>query len=105
MRKATVSIALGLLVTGCASNPGVAPLGPDSYVVSRQAATAFSGLGSLRAKALREADEFCKKQGRALRVVHTKDSEPPYIFGNYPRTEVEFMCLRPDDPELTRHTP
>ena len=32
-----------LLLMGCASNSGVAPMGPDTYMVTRQAATGFSG--------------------------------------------------------------
>src|SRR3982074_3284125 len=32
-----------LAVAGCAANSGVAPLGGDAFVVTRQAATGFSG--------------------------------------------------------------
>ncbi|MGH8226982.1 MAG: hypothetical protein ACREU3_03590 [Steroidobacteraceae bacterium] len=83
-----------LLLAGCASNPGIAPIGPNAYLVSRQAATGFSGLGSLKVSALREAAAYCARQGRAMQVIHTKDSKPPYIFGNYPRTEITFSCLK-----------
>lgn len=105
MGKSAALAAIAVALTGCASNPGVAPLGPDTYSVTRQAATGFSGLGSLKVKALRQADTFCKKQGRVLRVLQTNESQPPYVLGNFPRAEVEFMCLAPGDSELTRPKP
>lgn len=86
MRLSLVT-ALAIPLMGCASNPGVAPIGPDTYSVTRQAATGFTGLGNLRVKALREANDFCAKDGKVMQVVHTKDSQPPYVLGNFPRTE------------------
>lgn len=94
---ATVAaVALG----GCASNSGVVSLGADRFMVSRQAATGFSGLGTLKADALREAEQHCARIGKAVYVLNTRESEPPYVLGNFPRAEVEFMCLDPDDERL-----
>lgn len=90
------------LTAGCASSSGVVPIGPDTYMVSRQAATGFSGMGTLKADAFKEADTFCKSEGKVLQVVRTQDAQPPFIFGNFPKTEVEFMCLTKGDPELGR---
>lgn len=89
-------------VAGCASNSGVVPIGPDTYMVSRQAATGFSGLGDLKAEAFREASQYCGERRRSLQVVRTAESAPPYILGNFPRAEVQFMCLEANDPELVR---
>lgn len=94
-----------LLVAGCASNSGVVPLGPDTFMVSRQAATGFSGLGHLKADAMREAESYCARDGKKLRVVSTNESRPPYILANFPRAEVQFMCLAAGDVELTRPKP
>ena len=44
-----------LLVSACASNSGVVGMGNDTYFVSRQAATGFAGMGTLKAEALQEA--------------------------------------------------
>ena len=90
--KPFVWSALGLL-TACASNPGVAPTGPDTFMVSRQAATGFSGLGSLKADALREAERYCADRKKVMQMVNETESKPPYILGNYPRVEVEFKCV------------
>lgn len=48
--------AVLLVLSGCASNSGVVGTGPDTFMVSRQAATGFSGLGTLKADAIREAE-------------------------------------------------
>ena len=78
------------------------PIGPDTFMVSRQAATGLSGLGNLKADALQEANEYCASQKRHIRVVNTTESSPPYLLGNYPRVEIQFMCLDENDPEFTR---
>ena len=93
---------LALLLAGCASHSGVVPIGPDTYMVSRQAATGFSGSGTLKAEAFREANEFCLSQQKKLQVVSTTEAQPPYILANFPKAEVQFMCLDANDPELSR---
>ena len=82
-----------LLLTGCAANPGVAPMGPDTYIVTRQAATGFSGAGDLKVEALREANQHCMSLGKEMHVVSATESKPPYLLGKYPRAEVQFKCL------------
>jgi hypothetical protein len=82
-----------LLLVGCAVNSGVVSTGPDTFIVSRQAATGFTGLGDLKAQALREANQFCAGKGKSMEVISTDESKPPYIFGNFPRVEVQFRCI------------
>lgn len=89
-----------VLLGACASNSGVVSLGADRFMVSRQAATGFSGLGTLKTDALREAEQHCSRNGKAVDVLKTTESKPPYVLGNFPRAEVEFMCLDPGDPKL-----
>ena len=96
-----LSVAFLLVaLAGCAVNTGIVPYGPNSYVVARQAATGFSGSGDLKAEALREADQHCKAQKKAVKVIAVKEAQPPFIFGNFPKAEVQFACLEPDDPEF-----
>ena len=94
--------ALTILLAGCASNSGVVPIGSDTYMVSRQAATGFSGSGTLKAEAFREANEFCLSQKKKMQVVSTAEAQPPYILANFPKAEIQFMCLDANDPELSR---
>ena len=86
-------LALVILVSGCASNSGIIPMGGDMYMVSRQAATGFSGMGTLKAEAMKEAYEQCQKSGKVVKVIETIDAKPPYIFGNFPKTEIQFKCI------------
>lgn len=86
-------IVAALILAGCASNSGVVQMGPNSYFVSRQAATGLSGLGSLKAEAMAEAGQHCTAQGKTVDITDENDTKPPYIFGRYPRTEIRFRCI------------
>jgi hypothetical protein len=85
------------LVIGCAVNTGIVSTGRNTYMVARQAATGFSGSGNLMAEALREADGYCSTQKRTLKVISSKEARPPFIFGNFPKAEVHFSCIDPND--------
>jgi hypothetical protein len=87
-------VMLGMFaLAGCASNSGVVAMGPDTYFVSKQAATGFSGMGTLKAEAMGEAGQFCIGKGKTAEVMTQKDAEPPFILGNYPKTEITFRCV------------
>jgi len=100
-RGALLLVPLFFLV-GCASNSGVVPIGKDTYMVTRQAASGFSGSGNLKADAFREANEYCASLNKSFQVVSTHEAQPPYVLGNFPKAEVQFMCLDAKDAELTR---
>ena len=102
MKKIIYLWMLVVVMGGCALNSGVVPMGQDTFMVSRQAATGFSGSGRLKSKALREANQFCESQGKSLQVIHISEARPPYILTNFPKAEVHFMCLDANDPELKR---
>ena len=92
-------------VGGCASNSGVVTIGADTYMVSRQAATGFSGLGTLKADAMKEANDYCATLNKTLKVISAEEAEPPFILGNFPKAEVQFTCesVNIDGPEDTQH--
>jgi hypothetical protein len=100
--KSTTILLFAVILTGCASNSGIIPIGKDTFMVSRQAATGFSGSGTLKAEAFQEASAYCAGQGKALQVVSTQEAQPPFLLGNYPKAEVQFMCLTDGDAELAR---
>tara|TARA_R110001592_G_scaffold363231_2_gene681935 strand:+ start:1587 stop:1865 length:279 start_codon:yes stop_codon:yes gene_type:complete len=83
-----------VFLVGCASNSGIVPMGNDTYMVSRQAASGFSGMGTLKADAMREAYAQCQQTGKRVEVIETIDAKPPYIFGNFPKTEIRFKCVK-----------
>ncbi len=87
-----IAISLLAVLAGCASNTGIVPMGQGSYMMAKQQATGFPGLGTMKAEILKEADAFCTGKGKSMRVVNVTETKPPYIFGNYPRSEVQFAC-------------
>ncbi len=49
-----------------------------------------------------EAQAHCTGQRREMYLVELVENKPPFVFGNFPRSEVRFMCLEPGDPRLAR---
>jgi hypothetical protein len=84
-----------ILIAGCAAQTGVVPTGQNRYLVAKQAATGFPGLGNLKAEALQEANQYCVGRGSDLLVTRSTETQPPYVLGNYPRAEIEFRCASP----------
>ncbi|MBQ5963174.1 hypothetical protein [Massilia sp. ZL223] len=89
--KKSILVCVAILA-GCASNSGVVAMGQDTYFVSRQSGNALAGMANLKAEAIGEASQFCGSKGKALQVTSQKDAEPPFILGNYPKTEIQFKC-------------
>lgn len=91
-KKFSITIC-SLLIVGCAANSGIVPMGNNTYMVSRQAATGFSGMGTLKAEAMKEAYQECQKTNKFVNVLETIDAKPPYILGNFPKIEIRFKCI------------
>jgi len=91
MRKIAVLLAT-VFIASCAVNSGVVTTGPDTFFVSRQAATGFTGLSGLRPEALKEGGEHCAKMGKQFIELGSRESQPPYLAGNFPRVEIQFRC-------------
>ena len=68
-------------------------MGSDTYMVSRQAASGFTGMGTLKAEAMKEAYQQCQKTGKSVEVLETIDAKPPCILGDFPKTEIRFKCV------------
>ncbi|VTU37109.1 hypothetical protein [Variovorax sp. PBL-E5] len=91
MRKLLL-IAL-LPLAGCATNSGVVPIGGDTFFITKQAASGFSGVGNLKPEALREAYTYCATTKQKMETISMTEAQPPYIFGNFPRVELQFKCV------------
>jgi hypothetical protein len=81
-----------LLFNGCAEHSDVYPSGSNTYSISNQASTGFSGLQDIRTEAYKEADHYCKNLKKTFEVIEELTTEPPYILGNYPRITLKFEC-------------
>lgn len=88
-------LALTLSLSGCGSYSGVVPMGPGAYMSVKQAPRYESGLGTLKADIVADADKFCKAQNKQIRLLEETESSPPFVAGNYPRAEIKFVCLSP----------
>jgi hypothetical protein len=91
-----------LVLSGCAQKSDAVLIGPDTYMITNQAASGFSGLSTLKTEAIQDGSNFCAKQGKYIRIISTQNSNPPYVLGNFPYVEIQFMCLSKSDRELTR---
>jgi hypothetical protein len=91
--------ALCAALAGCASHTGVVPNGQGGYLIAKQAATGFPGLGNLKAEAMGEASQYCVSQGREFLLTNAAETQPPYLLGNYPRAEIDFQCVAPQAPK------
>ncbi len=100
--KKKLSVILLLAVCACASHTGVVPLGKDTYMIAKQQATGFPGLGNIKAEIIAEGTQYCAGLGKKFQIVSMQETQPPYVLGNYPRAEIQFMCLAADDPEFQR---
>lgn len=89
--RATVLLLMAA-IAGCASHSGVTPMGGGIYLLSKQAATGFAGAASLKAELLREADQHCATKGQDFEVISAAENAGPYVFGHYPKAEVQFRC-------------
>jgi hypothetical protein len=50
-------------------------------------------MGTLKAEAVKEAYSQCQKTGKSVEILEAIDAKPPYIFGNFPKTEIRFKCV------------
>ena len=91
--KSAPFLAVCVSLVGCATQTGVVPMGQGIYMVARQAATGFPGLGTLKADALRDAETFCANRAQDFKVLQATENEGPFILGRYPRAEVQFSCV------------
>ena len=93
MKKFIFTIAVtSLCLIGCPSYTGIVKMPNNSYMVAKQQATGFPGLGNMKAEIITDAQNYCTSWGKELNITATTETQPPYIFGNYPRSEIQFTC-------------
>jgi len=89
----SLAILVSLIVGGCAINTAVVSIGQDTYSVTRQTVGLSSrALFPLEVENISEGASYCAKLGKVFEFVAIKETQPPYIFGNFPRSELQFKC-------------
>jgi hypothetical protein len=79
--------------SACASHTGVVSLGNDQFIIAKQQATGLPGLGNMKAEIIVEGTQHCTALGKTFELVSAKETQPPYVLGNYPRSEIQFKCV------------
>ena len=100
--KCVLPLLIALAVAGCSS--GVVPAGPQTYMISVTEGPGLTNGGAAKARALRDADEWCHKRGLVMVPVDVAQhgTQP---FGRYAGAELTFRALKPGDPEIKRPAP
>ena len=68
-------------------------LGNTKYRIFHQASTGFTSIQSIRESASKRSEDFCKREGKAMRIIKEHTSTLPHILGNFPRIEIIFTCI------------
>jgi len=62
----------------------------------------FFLLWNAKSRSVQRSESILPSQKKVLQIVNTSEAQPPYVLGNFPKAEVQFMCLEPNDSELAR---
>ena len=82
-----------ITASACASHTGVVALGNDQFMVAKQQATGLPGLGNMKAEIIAEGSQHCAAMGKKFELTSAHETHPPYVLGNYPRSEIQFKCV------------
>ena len=100
--KSVITIVGALALTACANSSGVVKIGPDTFTISTSASPGKGGVPAAKRIAYQEASEECSRRG-GLEVftLSEKTSSPTWTEG-MAGMELNFRCLRLNDPEFQR---
>ena len=91
MKRLIWTIPLIATLAACATDSaGVAPLGDGRYLIRGSDLTGWNGSGEVKVLLLKDAGEFCSKQGKELTGVRTSGLEANLIRAA--SAEVTFRC-------------
>ena len=62
-------------------------------MIAKQQATGFPGLGNMKTESIVEGTQHCATFGKQFELISAQETQPPYILGNYPRSEIQFRCV------------
>ena len=93
LKKSVFFILFFASLTGCGTTSGVVSTGGNTFVITKQQPSGFHGLGTITAEIIAEAAVYCSKDAKEIQILSTRETQPPYILGNFPRSEVRFSCI------------
>lgn len=100
MKNALAVLGIAALAAGRATPSTVTPYGKDSYIIAVDDGWGVYSSSSLQVKAAQEANAFCAKQGKVLRVRNASERGTAGWTGT--SSSLVFSCISEADPENTR---
>ena len=94
-------LLLAAVLTGCANSSGVVKIGPETFTISTSASPGKGGIPAAKRIAFTEAAAECAQRGAEVFALSEKTASPTWTEG-MASMELNFRCLRPDDPEFKR---
>ena len=70
----------------------------EQYRVFSQGSTGFVPQSAVRSNAEARAEKFCKDQDKKIKILQERRSAPLQILGNFPRSELIFICVDKSQP-------
>ena len=99
LRNFLFCAASAMLMSGCASSSGVFKTGPNTFSISTSASPGRGGVPAAKKMAYQEASSECQRLGLEVLTLTEKALSPTWTEG-MARVELNFQCLRSDDPEF-----
>ena len=88
----TPFIAAAVVVAGCATpTSGVVPLSDGLHKITHQGSSGFVRVDQLKTAAIQEADSYCSRDRKRVRVVDVTQREARPL-GGWPEAEILFRC-------------
>lgn len=89
-----LSISLCLALFGCATpTSGVVSLSDGLHKITHQGSSGLVRTDQLKTAAIQEADSFCSRERKRVRVIDVTQREARPL-GGWPEAEVLFRCER-----------
>ena len=90
------------IIAGCSHSSGVLKVGPETYTIATSASWGKGGIPAAKRIAYEEANEQCVKQGNLeVFTLSEKSNATTWVDGMF-RFELNFRCLKANDPEFKR---
>jgi hypothetical protein len=74
------------------------PPGVEEYRVFDDGGTSLGSIEAVRARAEKNATEFCARTGKVMIALRETIATPPYTLHNTPRIEIIFGCVERGSP-------
>lgn len=90
------------VVSGCATTgtDGIVSIGPDLYMVGGLGKFTDFSSSAVKARLYQDASRYCANQGRVMVPVNSTGRDSG--IGTYASAEIQFRCLLPTDPRVSR---